>query len=97
MEDLIIGKIKLFSIENVLKNLKTIAIGKELSAYILNGKQISKIDLLGYELPSFNVGEKLKVLNNSKIVSIVKALVNSNDLGKLEDDRKVYKLLRVFN
>lgn len=97
MEDLIIGKIKLFSIENVLKNLKTIDIGKELSAYILNGKQISKIDLLGYELPSFNVGEKLKVLNNSKIVSIVKALVNSNDLGKLEDDREVFKLLRVFN
>ena len=97
MEDLIIGNIKLLSIENVLKNLKTIDVGKELSAYILNGKQISKIDLLGYKLPSFNVGEKLKVLNNSKIVSIVKALVNSNDLGKLEDDREVFKLLRVFN
>jgi hypothetical protein len=45
----------------------------------------------------FEVGDKLKICENRRVVSVAQALVGSNELYKLDDQGIVFKLLRVFN
>jgi len=68
-----------------------------LASQIRLGKQIKKSHINLNDLPYFETGDHLKIYENLSLVSITQANVDSSDLGDLDDQTIIFKLLRVFN
>lgn len=97
MEDMEGGHFNLVSMNEALSHMREINITKWVAAGIRDGKQIRKSDLNSTSVPAFDVGAKLRICENRKLVSIAQALVRDYDLDKLDDREVVLRLLRVFN
>jgi tRNA pseudouridine55 synthase len=97
IEDVEKGKFKLVSMNKALSNMREINVTNGVAAGIRDGKQIRKSDLSSISIPTFDVGAKLRICEDQKLVSIVEALVRNYDLDKLDDKEVVLRLLRVFN
>jgi hypothetical protein len=76
--------------------MKDINVGKEIAMQIKMGKQIRK-SYIDSNMIRFEAGDKVKIYENSDLVSVAEALVSSADLDKLDDESVVLRLLRVFN
>ncbi len=97
LEHLKKGDIRLIPINEALSHIKDINVGREIAMQIKMGKQIRKSYLNSESIPQFEVGDKLKIYENSDLISLAEALVGSVDLDKLDDKTVVLRLLRVFN
>ncbi|MGH7889672.1 MAG: hypothetical protein ACRENF_03895, partial [Thermodesulfobacteriota bacterium] len=89
--------ISLIPIGEAISHIKTLNVGKEAATQIKSGKQVKKSYLDPVNVPSFEVGDKLKICLNSELVCVAEALVSFSDLDKLDDKTAVLRLLRVFN
>jgi tRNA pseudouridine55 synthase len=97
MEDVEGGHFNLISMNEALSHMREINITEWVAAGIRDGKQIRKSDLNSASVPAFDVGARLRICENRKLVSIAQALVGDYDLDKLDDREVVFRLLRVFN
>ncbi len=97
IEDVKNGNIELTSLKDVLSHMTEIKISSDLAFQIRQGKQLRKSHMNLNDLPDFNIGDHLKIYEDSSLVSITEAMVNSSELGKLDDQTIIFKLLRVFN
>jgi len=89
--------ISLIPMGEAISHIKSLNVGKEAATQIKNGMQVRKSYLDLASVPSFEVGDKLKVCRDSELVCIAEALVSFSDLDKLDDKTAVLRLLRVFN
>ncbi len=97
IEDIKNGHIELTSLKDVLSHMTEISVSSDLASQIRQGKQIQKSHMNLNDLPDFRIGDHLKIYENSSLVSITEASVDSSELGKLDDQTVIFKLLRVFN
>lgn len=97
IEDIKNGHIELTSLKDVLSHMTEICVSSDLASQIRQGKQIQKSHMNLNDLPLFQKGDHLKFYENSSLVSITEATVDSTELGKLGDQAIIFKLLRVFN
>jgi tRNA pseudouridine55 synthase len=97
MENLKSGNFRLIYMAEALSNINEIHVTEKVAVKIREGKQIRKSDLSWTDMSEFEVGDKLKICENRRVVSVAQALVGSNELYKLDDQGIVFKLLRVFN
>lgn len=97
IEDIERGNVNLVSMNEALSHMGEINVTKGVAAGIRGGKQIRKSDLNSTSVPTFDVGAKLRICENQKLVSIAQALVRNYDLDKIDDREVVLRLLRVFN
>ncbi len=97
IEDIKNGHIELTSLNDVLLHMTEINVSSDLAFQIRQGKQIKKSHMNLNDLPDFRIGDHLKIYENSSLVSITEASVDSSELGKLDDQAVIFKLLRVFN
>ncbi|TFG78048.1 MAG: tRNA pseudouridine(55) synthase TruB [Thermodesulfobacteriales bacterium] len=97
IEDIKNGHIELTSLNDVLSHMMEINVSSDLAFQIRQGKQIKKSHMNLNDLPDFKIGDHLKIYENSSLVSITEASVDSSELGKLDDQTIIFKLLRVFN
>ncbi len=97
IEDIEKGHVNLVSMNEALSHIEEINVTKRVAAGIRSGMQIRKSDLNSTSVPKFDMGAKLKICENQKMVSIAQALVRYYDLDKLDDRELVLRLLRVFN
>ncbi len=97
IEDIKNGHIELTSLNDVLSHMTEINVSSDLAFQIRQGKQIKKSHMNLNDLPDFKIGDHLKIYENSSLVSITEASVDSSELGKLDDQTIIFKLLRVFN
>jgi hypothetical protein len=77
--------------------MKEVKVSSDLASQIRLGKQIRKSHMNLNDLPDFEAGDHLKFYENLSLVSITQAKVDSSELGDLDDQTIVFKLLRVFN
>jgi tRNA pseudouridine55 synthase len=96
LEDVKKGDIRLIPINEALSHMKDINVGKGIAMQIKMGKQIRK-SYIDSNMIRFEAGDKVKIYENSDLVSVAEALVSSADLDKLDDKSVVLRLLRVFN
>jgi tRNA pseudouridine55 synthase len=96
VEDLANGEIRLIPINEALSHMKAINLGRGIAKQIKMGRQIRK-SCIDSSVIRFEAGDKVKIYENSDLVSVAEALVSSADLDKLDDKSVVLKLLRVFN
>lgn len=96
LEDVKKGDIRLIPINEALSHMKDINVGKGIAMQIKMGKQIRK-SYIDSNMIRFEAGDKVKIYENSDLVSVAEALVSSADLDKLDDESVVLRLLRVFN
>lgn len=97
IEDIKNGHIELTSLKDVLSHMTEISVSSDLASQIRQGKQIQKSHMNLNDLPDFRNGDHLKFYENSSLVSITEATVDSTELSKLGDQTIIFKLLRVFN
>ena len=97
IDDIKSGNVELTSLEQVLSHIKSVNVSSSLAAQVRQGKQIIKSHLDLSDLPQFSAGDHLSVYEKNRLVSITQANVNSSELGELDDQTIVFKLLRVFN
>lgn len=97
LEDMERGNVNLVSMNEALSHIEEINVTNRVALGIRSGKQIRKSDLNSTIKPKFDVGAKLRICENHKLVSIAQALVRGCDLDKLNDGEIVLRLLRVFN
>ncbi|MCK5709129.1 MAG: tRNA pseudouridine(55) synthase TruB [Deltaproteobacteria bacterium] len=97
IEDIKSGHIELKSLNDVLSHIKEVKVSSDLASQIRLGKQIKKSHMNLNDLPDFEAGDHLKIYQNLSLVSITQANVNSYELGDLDDQTIIFKLLRVFN
>jgi tRNA pseudouridine55 synthase len=97
VEDMVRGNVNLVSMNEALSHMQEINVTNRVALGIRSGKQIRKSDLNSTIKPMFDVGAKLRICENYKLVSIAQALVRSCDFDKLNDGEVVLRLLRVFN
>ncbi len=97
IEDIKSGHIELKSLNDVLSHIKEVKVSSDLASQIRLGKQIKKSHMNLNDLPDFEAGDHLKIYENLSLVSITQANVNSYELGDLDDQTIIFKLLRVFN
>lgn len=97
IEDIKSGKIEIRSLEKVLSHIKVINVSSSLASQIRQGKQILKSHLDLDCLPTFEAGDHLSVCENQSLVSITQANISSSELGRVDDQNVILKLLRVFN
>ncbi|MCZ6555629.1 MAG: tRNA pseudouridine(55) synthase TruB [Candidatus Dadabacteria bacterium] len=97
IEDIKSGHIELKSLNDVLSHMKEVKVSSDLASQIRLGKQIKKSHMNLNDLPDFEAGDHLKFYENLSLVSITQAKVDSSELGDLDDQTIVFKLLRVFN
>ncbi|MBI2486670.1 MAG: tRNA pseudouridine(55) synthase TruB [Deltaproteobacteria bacterium] len=91
------GDIRLIPISEALSHIKDINVGKGIAMQIKMGMQIRKSYIDSGNITRFEAGDKLKIYENSDLVSVGEALVSSADLDKLDDKTVVLRLLRVLN
>jgi tRNA pseudouridine55 synthase len=97
IEDLKSGNLKLVHMMEALSDINEIHVSGKVAVQIKEGKQIRKSDLSWADVQGFEAGDKLRVCEGRRLVSVAQALVGTNDLYKLDDGGIVLKLLRVFN
>jgi tRNA pseudouridine55 synthase len=97
IEDIKSGHIELKSLNDVLSHMKEVKVSSDLASQIRLGKQIRKSHMNLNDLPDFEAGDHLKFYENLSLVSLTQAKVDSSELGDLDDQTIVFKLLRVFN
>jgi len=97
IEDIKNGHIELTSLKDVLSHMTEIRVSSDLASQIRQGKQIKKSHMDLNDLPDFEAGDHLKIYEDSSLVSISKATVGMSELGNVEDQTIIFKLLRVFN
>ncbi len=97
IEDVEKGNFNPVSMNEALSHMKEINVTNGVAAGIRDGKQITKSDLGSTSVPEFEVGARLRICENQKLVSIVQALARDYDLDRLDDREVVFRLLRVFN
>ena len=97
IDDIKSGNIELTSLEDVLSHIKEVNVSSNLACQIRQGKQIKKSHLDLNDLPCFEIGDHLKIYENLSLVSIIQANVSSHELGDIDDQTIIFKLLRVFN
>lgn len=97
LEDMERGNVNFVSMNEALSHIEEINVTNRVALGIRSGKQIRKSDLNSTIKPKFDVGAKLRISENHKLVSIAQALVRGCDLDKLNDGEIVLRLLRVFN
>jgi tRNA pseudouridine55 synthase len=91
------GDIRLISISDALSHIKNVNVGNGIAMQIKMGRQIRKSYIDSGNITRFEAGDKLKIYENSDLVSVAEALVSSADLDKLDDKTVVLRLLRVLN
>lgn len=91
------GNIELTSLTDVLSHMTEMKVSSDLASQIRQGKQIKKSHINLNDLPEFEIGDHLKIYEDSGLVSITECVVDSCELGKLDDQTIIFKLLRVFN
>jgi hypothetical protein len=77
--------------------MRRIDVDRELASEIREGKQIKKFSLDRLNSADFRPGDRMKIYEDSTLVSITEALVDSADIDNLDGGAIVLKLLRVFN
>lgn len=97
MESVTGGKFNLIPVNKALSHLKDISLTDGATRQIKQGKQIIKSYLDSANVHQFKAGDKMKIYENGELVSIAEALVSSSDLDKLDGNKVVLRLLRVFN
>jgi len=97
IEDVEKGNFNSVSMNRALSHMGEINVTNEIAAGIRDGRQIRKSDLNLASLPVFDIGAKLRICENQKLVSIAQALVRYYDLDRLDNREVVLRLLRVFN
>jgi tRNA pseudouridine55 synthase len=91
------GDIRLIPISDALSHIKIVNVGNGIAMQIKMGRQIRKSYIDSGNITRFEAGDKLKIYENSDLVSVAEALVSSADLDKLDDKTVVLRLLRVLN
>jgi tRNA pseudouridine55 synthase len=91
------GDIRLIPISDALSHIKNVNVGNGIAMQIKMGRQIRKSYIDSGNITRFEAGDKLKIYENSDLVSVAEALVSSADLDKLDDKTVVLRLLRVLN
>ena len=97
IEDIKNGHIELTSLNDALSHMKVVKVSSDLASQIRQGKQIKKSHMDLNDLPDFEAGDHLKIYEDSSLVSISEATVGMSELGNVEDQTIIFKLLRVFN
>lgn len=97
LEDIKSGHIELTSLNDVLSHMAQVKVSSDVADQIRQGKQIMKSHISLNDLPDFNAGDHLKIYEDSGLVSITEATVNSAEIGDVNDRTIILKLLRVFN
>jgi len=97
IEDIKNGHIELTSLKDVLSHMTEIKVSSDLASQIRQGKQIKKSHMNLNDLPYFETGDHLKIYEDSCLVSISEATVDLSELGNVDDQTIIFKLLRVFN
>ncbi len=97
MESVLEGRVNLIPLSKALFHIKDIGVTDGVSERIKQGRQIIKSYLNWSNVPQFEAGDKMKVYEKDELVSIGEAVVSSDDLDKLDSNKVVLKLLRVFN
>jgi tRNA pseudouridine55 synthase len=97
IEDIQSGHIEIISTQDVLSHMTGIKVSSDLACQIRQGKQIKKSHMNLNDLPEFRTGDHLRIYEDSSLVSITQATVDSAELGNLDDRTIIFKLLRVFN
>jgi tRNA pseudouridine55 synthase len=97
MESVLEGRVNLIPLSEALFHIKDIGVTDGVSVHIKQGRQIIKSYLNWSNVPKFEAGDKMKIYEKDKLVSIGEAVVSSGDLDKLDSKTVVLKLLRVFN
>ena len=97
IEDIKSGHFELTSLKDVLSHMKEVNVSSDLACQIRQGKQIKKSHMNLNDLPYFEAGDHLKIYEDSNLVSITEANMDSSELGDLDDQTIIFKLLRVFN
>ncbi len=97
IDDIKSGNIELTSLEDVLSHIKEVNVSSNVASQIRLGKQIMRSHIDLNDLPVFEAGDHLKIYENKVLVAITQANVGSSELGEVDDQAIVFKLLRVFN
>jgi tRNA pseudouridine55 synthase len=96
-EDIERGGVELTPLHEALSHMRRIDVDRELASEIREGKQIKKFSLDRLNSADFRPGDRMKIYEDSTLVSITEALVDSADIDNLDGGAIVLKLLRVFN
>ena len=96
-EDIEKGSVELTPLDDALPHMKRINVDRELAGEIREGKQVRKFSFDKLDSADFRPGERIKIYEDSALVSITEALVDSADIGNLDGGALILKLLRVFN
>ncbi len=97
IEDIKSGNLRLVHMTEALSNINEISVTGKVAVQIREGKQIRKSDLDWAQMRRFEAGDKLKICEDRRLISVAQALVGTNDLYKLDNRGIVLKPLRVFN
>lgn len=96
-EDLEKGLQRVTDLNDSLPHLPSVNVTENLAKEIREGKQIRIAHLDTEAPPYFKTGDLVKIYEGGDLVSITEALADSSDIGSLDDDEVLLKLLRVFN
>jgi tRNA pseudouridine55 synthase len=96
-EDIEKGGVELTPLDDALAHMIRINVDRELASEIREGKQIKKFSFDKLNSADFRPGERIKIYEDSTLVSITESLVDSADIDALDGSAVVLKLLRVFN
>ena len=96
-EDIEKGSVELTPLDDALPHMKRINVDRELAGEIREGKQVRKFSFDKLDSADFRPGEMIKIYEDSALVSITEALVDSAGIGNLDGGALILKLLRVFN
>ena len=96
-EDIEKGSVELTPLDDALPHMKRINVDRELAGEIREGKQVRKFSFDRLNPADFRPGERIKIYEDSALVSITEAVVDSADIDNLDSGALILKLLRVFN
>lgn len=96
-EDIEKGGVELTPLDDALSHMRRINVDRELASEIREGKQIKKFSMNKLNSADFRPGERIKLYEDSTLVSITEALVDSAAIDNVDGGTIILKLLRVFN
>jgi tRNA pseudouridine55 synthase len=90
-------KKELIPLNGALSHFEELKVGSELVRKVQNGGQILVRDLEKVSMPTIMRGERVKVISNKgNLIAIVVALMDSSQIYDIQNERKFFRLIRVF-